>query len=353
MWRVALNLVVHRCFLLLVAFVVINLNLSSETPQNGLFRIQPLSLIWGQFVHRVSETPEMESLKPLLEKPLLKVFGETHNPSLWVCRWVIGLTHFSPLATLLLVSNLFLFLFLWELHALLNRLAMPDVALGTVVLAILWPTSYELSLGSTFSMSCFLVTLVVRHALDNQWLLGGIGMGALSLVEPMALGLLPLILYLFWYFQRNFPAGDVVKRACFFLIPFALALLWRFRAYSEFIEMAKTSAFFSLFSAAMQKQPLDWTFSHTLAGQTLTAIFFGTGAIIAAVANVTLVHKIIPIYLFLLLLLFSPYGTLASRALVAAPGLQGVVAYASRPVTRAVQTVLFFLSVFEVASVFN
>ena len=77
----------------------------------------------------------------------MKVFQATSNPFLWICRWVAGMTPLSPIQSLLLVSNVFLLLFLWEMYALFNRMVTPEVASAATILVVLWPTTYELSSG--------------------------------------------------------------------------------------------------------------------------------------------------------------------------------------------------------------
>jgi hypothetical protein len=281
-----------------------------------------------------------------------KVFVATYNPFLWLGRWMAGIFHLSPVAALLILSNLFFFLFLWELNALFNRMVTPDVATAAAVLIVLWPTSYELSLGSTMAMSCFFVALAVRHALDNQWFIGGLGLGGLALVEPMAIGLLPLILYIFWYFQRHFPIADAAKRAAFFLVPFGLAVFWRLSVYRDLGTTIHSSALMQLFSV-FHGAGVGWVFSRELAGQTISLLFFAIGAVSALFSNITFVNRIIPAMLLLLVTLFSPYATLASRMPLAGACMEGIASASSRQAGRIVMFLMLVLGVYEIYAVFH
>src|SRR5262249_25088248 len=154
------------------------------------------------------------------------------------------------------------------------------IAVSGAILMVLWPTSYELSLGSTLSLSCFLVALALRHALDNQWFVAGLALGLLALFEPIAVGLMPLVLYVVWYFQRHFPIGDVLKRAAFFLVPFGLAVAFRWTVYRNLEALVDNSAASHLFGI-FRGHGVGWLFSHELAGQTISVLFFAIGAVAA------------------------------------------------------------------------
>jgi hypothetical protein len=258
----------------------------------------------------------------------------------------------SPVNSLLFLSNIFLFLFLWELNALFNRMVTPDVATSATILIVLWPTCYELSLGSTMAMSCFLVALAVRHALDNQWFIGGLGLGGLALVEPMAIGLLPLILYVFWYFQRHFPMLDVAKRAAFFLVPVGLAVAWRLPAYRNLGAVIHGSALMQVLGV-FHGAGITWIFSHDLAGQTISLVFFAIGAVAALFSNITFVNRIIPAVLLLLVTLFSPYATLASRVPLAGACMEGIASASSRQAGRIVAVLMLGLGIYEIYAVFR
>lgn len=233
MWKVLLSLISQRLILLAVAFIAINQTIPSvrqpvspneRQPVSIVPKVHPTPVLWQKLLVRVAETPEGSRLNDLMRVPLTKVFRATSNPFLWICRWVAGMTPLSPIQTLLLVSNTFLLLFLWEMYALFSRMVTPDIASNATILVVLWPTTYELSLGSTLAMTCFLLALCVRHALDNRWLVVGLALGMLALLDPVAIGILPLLLYMFWYYQRHFPLGQLGKNTLYFLVPVGIAM---------------------------------------------------------------------------------------------------------------------------------
>lgn len=352
MWKASLALIGHRFLLFLTAFIVINASIPSTT-SGVLPQIHSTRDILSRFMERVAEGPEFAALDKTMSARPGEVFSLSSDPFIWISRWVAGVTGLSPRATLLILSNLIVLLFLSELVALLSRMVPMDVAESAAILLVLWPTSYELSLGSSWALTCCLATIVVREAMDNRWLIGGIAMGLLILQHPLALGLVPLSVYLFWYFQRHFMLFQIVKRACFFLIPFGIALYFRWSQYPSFGEIFSQSALLNVFEVMKTAgSGAGWTVSQSYAGQTVAIIFFGVGAGFSALSNSGLLHRIIPLTMFLILLLFSPYAAIASRAPLAATCLEGVAAASSPIVTRIVQVLLLLLSMYEVALVF-
>ena len=249
MWRVCVAFLGHRIVLLLAAFIVINSNIPS-TGSGSLPQIHSTRQVWSIFVARAGEGPEFAELNRLMSHPMGQVFSATRNPFLWLPRWVAGMTGMSPSLALLLISNLFVLLFLTELVTLLSRMVPTDVAEGAAILMILWPTSYEMSVGSSLSLMAYLTTLILREAIDNRWLIAGVAIGILMLMDPLAIGLVPILLYIFWYYQRHFQLLQVIKRTCFFLIPFGIAIGMRWGAYSSLGQIFSDSALFNVISAA-------------------------------------------------------------------------------------------------------
>jgi hypothetical protein len=352
MWRVLLALFFHRLLLFIVALITINNNMVHQPTNGKSFRIENTSVLIHQFLNKIHETPEAVAMAKLSQLPLSQVFRETKQPFLWICRLLVGGAHLPISVSLILLSNVFLFFFLWELFTLINRMATPETSVTAVILVLLWPTSYELSLGSALSLTCCLATLVVRHALDNEWFIGGIGLGILALVDPLAAGLLPLLLFLFWYFQRHLPAKEMVQKFLFFIVPVGLAIAWRHTTYAHLNDWVEGSALLAVFRSRGHAT-LDWSFSSGLAGQTVAALFFITGAVAAAVSNASLIHRIIPVYLLILMMLFSPYAAIASRASVAGVCLQGIATISAKPALRVIQILLLTLSIFEVTAIFG
>ncbi len=98
---------------------------------------------------------------------------------------------------------------------------------------------------------------------------------------------------------------------------------------------------------------LAWTFSQSILGQTITILFFAVGAVLAFLSNPMLMHKLIPAALVVLLLAFSSYSAVASRALLASPALMGIASHSSRPVLKLVHLVLLGLGAYEIFALFS
>jgi len=348
MWKVGLVFVFHRLILFVAALVSLNQNpLGSDSPK-VVTKFEPYHQLQSRFIEKISEGEEIQELERLRGTPLKSVFQRTRNPFLWMGHLIQTVTRLPGPLVAILLSNLFLLLFLWELIALIGRMTTSDIAVNTAILAVLWPTSYELSLGATLAMTCLFSTLAVRHALDDRWLLGGLATGALAFVEPLAVGLLPLLLYFFWYFHRQYPATEMAKRLAFFLVPVVIAIGIQWRVYAELGMVLRNSALVSLMTGFQSGNQYSWAFSKAFAGQTITAIIFIGGGAGALLVNSTLLHRLIPLYFCALLFVFSPYGSIASRALIAASCLEGLAAISARPVLRAVQLMLLTLGAYEV-----
>jgi hypothetical protein len=353
MWKVVLTFVTQRFLLLLVALAAINQAVPQERrPGSILPQIQPTSVLWNRLLEKVGESPEANQLDRLMQQPKENVFQSTSNPFLWLARWMVALTRLSPVLVLLLLSNIFLLGFLWELNALFNRMATAETAATSTIFVLLWPTTYQLSLGSTLAMTCCLVALSIRHALDNRWLVTGFSMAGLALMDPLVLGLMPLILYLFWYFQRHFPVYHVVRRSIYFLVPAGLAIGWRFHSYSHLGQVIHESALFNAvgaFRGMFAAGGVSWP----LVAQLGALVFFAAGAVAALVSNTTLVHRIIPANMLLLLVLFSPFASLATRAPIAGVCLEGIASASSRGMARARWVAMVGLGAFEVFRLFG
>ena len=262
-----------------------------------------------------------------------------------------GTTPLSPVQALLLMSNIFLLLFLWEMYSLFSRMVTPETASTATILIVLWPTTYELSLGSTLSMTCFLLALCMRHALDNRWLVVGFALesGLTGSFGHRSLADVALYVLVLPAALSSRPAGE---NTLYFLVPVGIAMGWRLNTYSHLWPVFSSSALFNVISATKSVGP-SWTFSQSYMGQTIALVFFGLGAVAAFMSNTNLIHRIIPLNMLLLLLLFSPYSALASRAPLAAACLEGIASASSRTATRIVATLMLVLSAYEVYSVFH
>ncbi len=353
MWKVSLALVGHRLLLLVVALLAVNVRLSSLAPAQTGPSLFPTHALWEGFLKRVSEGQEFQELDRLLAVPAKQVIYATKNPFLWAARWWVSLTHATPRGTLLFLSNLFLVLFLAELMALLSRMGTTDVAEGAALLMIVWPTSYEMSLGDSSALMAYLVTLTLRQAIDNRWLVAGVALFFLALMDPMALGLVPILIYFFWYFQRHYQVGQVLKRTAFFLIPFGLALYWRWHEYPSVARIFADSALGDIMGWVKQNQGVRATLSRSFGGQLVTVLFFGVGAGVSLLSNTGLMHRVVPLNQFFVWLFFTPYLSVASRASIAAACLGGIASATSRQVLRAILAALLLLSAYEAFLVFS
>lgn len=352
MWRVLLAFVTHRLILYVAALWSINAQIS-KAPQTGFLpKSEPFSVLNQEFVKRVSTIPEVTTLNGLSSAKFLEVFKHTTSPFLWICHWLRNVFGLSPTLAAILLSTIFFLLFLSELYQLIGRMSTLDVAVNAAVLMVLWPSSFEMNLGFSFSMTCYLLLHTARQAIDDRWLQCGLCLGALTLMEPISAGLFPLVAYFFWYFQRHYMAAQVVKKAVFVLLPFGLALYWEL-AHVGLSTVFRGSALQNLFSTLQANESLRWALTRSMAGQTITLVVFTGGAIAAAVSNVAPLFRILPIYYLVLLLLFSPYSAIASRAAIAAPALQGLASISSRPVLKLVQFILLLLGIYEVYAVFG
>ncbi len=347
MWKVFLAFACHRLILLFVAFAAINASMAPVSSK----RIQSTSALMEQFKNKIAMTREAQVLDTLAPLPYAKIISETKNPFYWIGSFLKKVTPLTSASLVLILSNLFCLLFLWELYALTSRMALPEVAVSTAIFALLWVTSYELSLGSYQSLTCLLVVLVVRHALDNTWLIGGLALGLLAVTDLIAVGLIPLLLILFWHYQRHEPSSEVLKKIAFFTIPLALALVLSYQSIPSFNTQYHASALATLVGFISRG---EWgaLFSQASLGQTISVIIFFAGMIVTVGVNNVWLHKLIPAYLFFVVLLFSDFGSLGSRIILSAVVLQGISTVSSVLVERLLQLGLIVISGFEIASIF-
>ena len=130
-------------------------------------------------------------------------------------------------------------------------------------------------------MVCLMLAMCVRHALDDRWLVAGLSLGVLALLDPLALGALPLVLYMFWYFQRHYPLNQLAKNTLYLLVPVGIAMGWKLSTYSHLWPVISSSALFNLIAAAKTKglagrspsltpvKPSRWFFSSRVPSRPL------------------------------------------------------------------------------------
>jgi hypothetical protein len=352
MWKIFLALISHRFLLVAVALFTINVRISPRDTGRAIRPLQPKNILISKFLERIEEGPEVRALTALNTQPAGQVFQLSQDPFLWLARIVSLLLGNKAIYSVLILSNIFLLLFLWELNNLASRMALPEVASGAGILTVLWMTSYELSLGSNLSLTCFLVMLIFRTAIDSQWVVTGAGLALLAFTDRLALGLLPLLLFLFWHFQRFDPAVQVLKKGFLLLLPVILAVILRWKYYQDIWLYVEGSALSQLVVAVKKGTLAGWPLSQAFMGQTIALIVFFAGAIAAAVVNSSLILRILPLLILILVTAFSSYSTLASRLLIAAVCFEGITATVSGLFIRLIQLALIILSCYEMVSLF-
>lgn len=352
MWKIFLALLSHRFLLIVIALFSINAKISPQYAGRAIRPFQPKTILLKKLVEKLNQGSEVRALQTLDQQPATKVFELTQDPFLWIARCVSLLVQNNALYSVLIVSNFFLLLFLWELNSLASRMALPEVASSVGILAGLWMTSYELSCGSNLSLTCYLTTLLFRASIDNQWIFTGAGLGLLALNDRMALGLLPILLLLFWNFQRFEPAMEVVKKGTIFLMPVLIAIILKWNFYKDIWLFVQGSALVSLIGAIKSGEITNWPLSQANMGQTISLIVFLFGAISAAIVNSSLVLRALPLLVLIVVLAFSSYGALASRLLIAGICFEGITAILSGVFLRLIQLALIILSCYEVVSLF-
>lgn len=350
MIRVPATFLFHRLALLVVAFFAVNFSAQRQVVGDDMIpNIRSTETVWAELVQRLSQAPEIAEVQRVLPMSSWQVVQKERSPYLWFNHWLCRITRISPLASLILLSNLFFLWFLLETHQVLTRMVTEHMA-GTVgILLVLWPASYELSLGSPFSLTCLLFVRSIRAALDDSWWSSGFSLALLSLCDPVAAGLFCFVLYLFWYLHRGRPLRAQLRTALIFLsVPIA-ALVWRGTEILNFKAAFAGSALKTLYSVLKQGQ-VHATFAHSNLGQTITIAFFGLGAVVCLFQAAVGMHKALFLTVFGLWLGCSPYAHLASRAPLSGICLTGLVGTQARLI---VQASFCLLSLHEVFATFS
>src|SRR4051812_26642147 len=116
MWRVILSFVTTRIILFAVALLALNSSLPSENPKMPLVKIHSFASLVRAFEAKVAQGVEHGRLMEAMRVPLKNVYQVSKDPYIWAARWLAGLTDLSEVKVLLLLSNIFLLLFLNELY---------------------------------------------------------------------------------------------------------------------------------------------------------------------------------------------------------------------------------------------
>lgn len=304
MWRVALTLLAHRFLVFGVA--------------------------WGAL--RFSSDIDKQ-LPPLLSDDLLSQAALFLSPHL-------GL---SPETALIMLSNTFLFLFLWQIHTFLNQLALPDVAINTCVLIILWVSSYELSLGSPLVLTCFFLATVLRFSNDGFWLLASIFLGLLSCQSFLGLMILPFLFLLLWGQTRYAPKTTLARKSIYLVVAMGAAIFFNWSFWRGLPQAISTSSLFEFNDLLTLNFP----------GPSFAFAFFGLGSLLSLIVFSSLSHRLLVLCLFLGLCLTTPLSLLGSAALLIAPVLVGLVELFPPSFLKITQLSLLFLSCIEVFNLFH
>jgi len=335
---------------MLVALIAVNFAPQTQViGEDTLPNVRPIPQVWSEFVARIKAMPEIPEVEKLLPLSSWGVVQKEKHPFLWFNHWFCRLTRLPPFVSLIFLSNVFFLMFLLETHQVLIRMVTDHMAGTAGILLVLWPASYELSLGSPLALTCWLFVRSIRAAMDDSWWSSGFALALLAMCDPVAVGLFPFLLYLLWYFHQGRPGGSVLKSALIFLsVPIAV-LAWRHREILDLKQAFTGSALNSLFLSLKQGKGA-WTFAHSNLGQTITVAFFGFGAVVCLFQAAVGMHKLLFLMSFGLWLGFSPYALLASRAPMAGFCLIGLAGTQARLVVQACFCLLSFHEVYATFS---
>lgn len=335
MWRITLSLITHRFFILVVALSAIHLTSAQS---------QPVSVLWNTFIDKVAQSSEATQI--------MDETTPSKDPFILLARFIKKTLQVQPSILILVLSNLFLFLFLWELNAFINSLALPDVAVNTCILVILWLTSYELSFGSSLSLSCLLTVLVLRSANDDRWLVGGLCLAALAITKPLALFLIPFLLLILIGQNRYASSDALARKLIYLLLPLAGAVYFRWDLYQNLRAIIGDSALFNLVSSVDFHSGLSWTLTATYLGQTIALLILLIGSIICLFVFSNLIHRLLPLTLLVALLITTPYGDLATSALLISPVFSGLAEASAPPLLKGIQLLFLLFGSIEVFNLF-
>jgi hypothetical protein len=336
MWRVSLSLITHRFFILVVALGAIHFTLS-EQPHTT-------SVLWENFLGRVAQSSEATQI--------MEANTPSKDPFIWIGRLIQSYTGIRAEVLILILSNLFLVLFLWELNLFVNSLALPDVAVNTCILVIVWLTSYELSFGSSLSLSCLLTVLVLRSGNDDRWLISGLCLALLAITKPFAVFLTPFLLLILIGQNRYASSDTLARKLIYLLLPLAGAIYYRWDLYRDITAILGNSALFNLISSVDIQAGLSWTLTATYLGQTIALLILVTGSLICLFVFSTLIHRLLPMTLLLALLITTPYSDLATAAPLISPVFTGLAEACAPPLLKAIQMLFLVFGAIEVFNLF-
>lgn len=349
----------HRMVLTAVALLAVNYALNLRLDVKGLggirsWKIESSAVLVGELNQRLHRVAEIDLVERLAGVPLNQVFAENRYPFFWVVRGWMELFPMGAIASTLVISNAFFLLFLFEIYILLSRMVLLDTALWGVLLILVFPSSYEMSLGSSLSFSLCMTAIMLRRALDNQWFLAGGAIGLLALGDWIVLGWLPLLAGIFWYYQRHFQLAQVVKRAVFLGVPLAVGIGMRWEWYRHAIPSIGGSALASLlYSPGQWVAGLSMGWQMSGAGPVISLIVFLIGAVLSLASHTTWLNRLIPIYAMGVVLAFSSVANTSTRLLFAGIALAGIAHVSSGTLAKLFAAFFTSLTAGEVFRVFS
>jgi hypothetical protein len=210
MWRPLLTLVFHRGILLAVALFAISHKMDKQENTGVILKSRPISQLLAIFTDKVKETAEWQAINTASNSPVSSLLNIQNNPFISICAIAKKILPLSTSYVLLLISNLFLLLLLWEMVKIMSQIGEAVDGVAACTLLLFWPSSYELSLGSSVVFTAWAMTFTVRKAINNHWIFCGCGLALALWSELSAVALVPLLIYLFWYFERHFQLSVVV-----------------------------------------------------------------------------------------------------------------------------------------------
>jgi len=244
----------------------------------------------------------------------------------------------SPDFVLLILSNFLLLLFLWQLNSFCNQLSLPDTAINTCILAVLWVTSYELSLGSPVVLECLLVTSILNFSNHGFWLITSVLLGLLSTHSFIGIFILPFLMFSLWSQNRYAPSTTLARKAIYLAIALGVAFFLKWDFWTAFPANLSNSLLLNV-SSLFKVESIAPSFSF---------VFFGLSSLFSLFVFSSLLHRFLVLLLFLGLGFTSSPNSFGSQVLIIAPVLIGLADLFPGSILKMVQLVLLVLGSIEV-----
>ncbi len=340
-----LCLIGHRTFLWFVALV------SLTGDFTGIFSLSRHGELWRACLDRVAVSAEGIAVASHVSG---LGFAEIwRDPFIELAYWFCQILHLSPAFGLIVLSNIFFILFILEVYRVVSTSTMPEMATATAILAVLWPASFELGLGSRVAFEAWLLAAGMRSLLDNRWLYVGLTFGGFFIYNHSGVWFLPLIVYFFLYFQQHFQKSVVLRRALLFIVPFGLALWLTHFSIREIWSQWRGSFLSQLFPPTqLLSIATTYGWAHFL-GQLISLGLIVLGAVLTITTPLLWLYRAIPLSLGIFALAFIPWGMMGSRGVIAAIALHGLSENMDRTRRTFLEAVLVFFGAVEIYRVFH